>query len=86
MRFGVHLPLMDFGDHRFAVEHLEKYVETATGLGFDAVSANNHMVFGVPWLDGPLPWRRVCPVLATRGCSPRWRIRSFAAADHSSAG
>jgi alkanesulfonate monooxygenase SsuD/methylene tetrahydromethanopterin reductase-like flavin-dependent oxidoreductase (luciferase family) len=53
VRFGVHLPLMDFGDQRFAVEHLVEYVETATGLGFDAVSVNDHMVFGVPWLDGP---------------------------------
>jgi alkanesulfonate monooxygenase SsuD/methylene tetrahydromethanopterin reductase-like flavin-dependent oxidoreductase (luciferase family) len=53
VRFGVHLPLMDFGGQRFAVDHLVEYVETATALGFDAVSANDHMVFGVPWLDGP---------------------------------
>jgi alkanesulfonate monooxygenase SsuD/methylene tetrahydromethanopterin reductase-like flavin-dependent oxidoreductase (luciferase family) len=53
VRFGVHLPLMDFGDQRFAVDRLEEYVETATALGFDAVSVNDHMVFGVPWLDGP---------------------------------
>ena len=52
MRFGVHLPLMDFGGQRFAVDHLVEYVETATALGFDAVSANDHMVFGAPWLDG----------------------------------
>src|SRR5687768_12684910 len=44
---------MDFGGQRFAVDHLVEYVETATALGFDAVSANDHMVFGVPWLDGP---------------------------------
>jgi hypothetical protein len=44
---------MDFGDQRFAVDHLVEYVETATGLGFDAVSANDHMVFGVPWPYGP---------------------------------
>ncbi len=53
VRFGVHLPLLDFGGQRFAVDHLVEYVETATALGFDAVSANDHMVFGVPWLDGP---------------------------------
>lgn len=53
MRFGVHLPLMDFGGQRFSVDHLVEYVETATALGFDAVSSNDHMVFGVPWLDGP---------------------------------
>ena len=53
VKFGVHLPIMDFGDGRFAIEHLVEYVETATSLGFDAVSANDHMVFGLPWLDGP---------------------------------
>jgi alkanesulfonate monooxygenase SsuD/methylene tetrahydromethanopterin reductase-like flavin-dependent oxidoreductase (luciferase family) len=53
MRLGVHLPIIDFGDQRFAIEHLQKYVETATRLGFDAVSVNDHMVFGLPWLDGP---------------------------------
>ena len=53
MRFGVHLPLMDLGGQRFAVDHLVSYVETATALGFEAVSANDHVVFGAPWLDGP---------------------------------
>lgn len=49
----MHLPLMDFGGQRFGVEQLVEYVETATALGFDAVAVNDHMVFGVPWLDGP---------------------------------
>lgn len=49
----MHLPLMDLGGQRFGVEHLVEYVETATALDFDAVAVNDHMVFGVPWLDGP---------------------------------
>jgi alkanesulfonate monooxygenase SsuD/methylene tetrahydromethanopterin reductase-like flavin-dependent oxidoreductase (luciferase family) len=53
MRFGVHLPLMDFGDSRFGVDQLVEYAETATALGFDAVAVNDHMVFSTPWLDGP---------------------------------
>ena len=53
MKFGVHLPLMDFGHQRFDVEHLVEYVELATALGFDAIAVNDHMVFAVPWLDGP---------------------------------
>ncbi len=53
VKFGVHLPLMDFGDARFAVEDLVEYVESATAVGFDAISANDHMVFDAPWLDGP---------------------------------
>ena len=53
VRFGAHLPLMDFGGQRFDVDHLVEYVETATALGFDAVSVNDHLAFSVPWLDGP---------------------------------
>jgi alkanesulfonate monooxygenase SsuD/methylene tetrahydromethanopterin reductase-like flavin-dependent oxidoreductase (luciferase family) len=44
---------MDFGARRFAIGDLVEYVETATVLGFDAVSANDHLVFDTPWLDGP---------------------------------
>jgi hypothetical protein len=36
---------MVFGGQRFDVEHLVEYVETATSLGFDALSVNDHMVF-----------------------------------------
>ncbi|HEU4329546.1 MAG TPA: LLM class flavin-dependent oxidoreductase [Lapillicoccus sp.] len=52
MKFGVHLPLIDFGDGSYAAEHLVEYVETAVGLGYEAVCANDHLVFGAPWLDG----------------------------------
>jgi alkanesulfonate monooxygenase SsuD/methylene tetrahydromethanopterin reductase-like flavin-dependent oxidoreductase (luciferase family) len=51
--FGAHLPLMDFGGHPFSLAHLTDYVEVARRLGFAAVSANDHLVFAVPWLDGP---------------------------------
>ena len=53
MRFGAHLPLMDLGGQRFDVGHLVEYAETATALGFEAVSVNDHLVFDAPWLDGP---------------------------------
>jgi alkanesulfonate monooxygenase SsuD/methylene tetrahydromethanopterin reductase-like flavin-dependent oxidoreductase (luciferase family) len=53
MDFGAHLPLMDFGGNRYTLEHLAAYTETAARLGFSALSANDHMVFSVPWLDGP---------------------------------
>ena len=53
MDFGAHLPLMDFGGHPYTFEHLAAYTETAARLGFRALSANDHMVFSVPWLDGP---------------------------------
>jgi alkanesulfonate monooxygenase SsuD/methylene tetrahydromethanopterin reductase-like flavin-dependent oxidoreductase (luciferase family) len=53
MDFGAHLPLMDFGGNPYNLEHLTSYTESAARLGFSALSANDHMVFSVPWLDGP---------------------------------
>ena len=54
MEFGVHLPLMDFGGHPYALDHLIAYTRTAAQLGFSAMSVNDHMVFSTPWLDGPV--------------------------------
>jgi alkanesulfonate monooxygenase SsuD/methylene tetrahydromethanopterin reductase-like flavin-dependent oxidoreductase (luciferase family) len=53
MDFGAHLPLMDFGGNPYTLEHLAAYTDTAARLGFSALSTNDHMVFSVPWLDGP---------------------------------
>src|ERR1700689_3718642 len=53
MDFGAHLPLMDFGGNPYTLQHLVTYTETAARLGFSALSTNDHMVFSVPWLDGP---------------------------------
>ena len=53
MDFGAHLPLMDFGGHPYSLEHLVVYTRTAAQLGFRAISVNDHLVFSVPWLDGP---------------------------------
>jgi alkanesulfonate monooxygenase SsuD/methylene tetrahydromethanopterin reductase-like flavin-dependent oxidoreductase (luciferase family) len=54
VEFGVHLPLMDFGGHPYTLEHLIAFTKTAVELGFSALSVNDHMVFPVPWLDGPI--------------------------------
>jgi alkanesulfonate monooxygenase SsuD/methylene tetrahydromethanopterin reductase-like flavin-dependent oxidoreductase (luciferase family) len=51
--FGAHLPLMDFGAHPYTLEHLVNYARAATQLGFRALAANDHLLFSVPWLDGP---------------------------------
>jgi alkanesulfonate monooxygenase SsuD/methylene tetrahydromethanopterin reductase-like flavin-dependent oxidoreductase (luciferase family) len=53
MDFGAHLPLMDFGGNPYTIEHLTAYTRTAAHLGFRALAANDHLVFSVPWLDGP---------------------------------
>ncbi len=49
----MHLPLMQFGDERLSLGRLEATVDTARDSGFAAISANDHFVFGTPWLDGP---------------------------------
>jgi len=53
VEFGVHLPLMAFGGNPFTLDHLLGYARTAEQLGFDMLCANDHLVFAVPWLDGP---------------------------------
>jgi alkanesulfonate monooxygenase SsuD/methylene tetrahydromethanopterin reductase-like flavin-dependent oxidoreductase (luciferase family) len=52
MDAGVHLPLIDFGGQGFSYGRLAGTVDAARGCGFAAVSANDHVVFPVPWLDG----------------------------------
>ena len=54
MEFGVHLPLMDFGGHPYTLDHLIGVTKAAVELGFSALAVNDHMVFSVPWLDGPI--------------------------------
>jgi alkanesulfonate monooxygenase SsuD/methylene tetrahydromethanopterin reductase-like flavin-dependent oxidoreductase (luciferase family) len=53
VEFGAHLPLMDFGGHPYTLEHLVAYTKTAARSGFTVLGANDHLVFAVPWLDGP---------------------------------
>jgi alkanesulfonate monooxygenase SsuD/methylene tetrahydromethanopterin reductase-like flavin-dependent oxidoreductase (luciferase family) len=53
MQCGVHLPLMDFGGNEYDGATLRAYARLASELGFATLAANDHMVFSVPWLDGP---------------------------------
>lgn len=52
MRFGAHLPLIDFDGVPFAASTLHAYVDAARDGGFVAISVNDHLVFQRPWLDG----------------------------------
>ena len=52
MRLGVHLPLADLGNGVPDVNDLRDYVVAARNLGFSTVSANDHLVWSHPWLDG----------------------------------
>jgi probable F420-dependent oxidoreductase len=53
MDYGVHLPLIGFGERPPSLRHLMQYTETAERLGFAALSVNDHLLFSRPWLDGP---------------------------------
>ena len=53
MELGIHLPLMEFGDEGLSLARLTSAVDAARECGFAAVSANDHFLFGTPWLDGP---------------------------------
>ena len=53
MDYGIHLPLLDFGNNPYTLDHLIDYVETGRQLGFRGIAANDHLVFSKPWLDGP---------------------------------
>jgi len=52
VQFGAHLPLIGLGRPR-SLPALAAYVRTAAGLGYRYLCANDHLVFGRPWLDGP---------------------------------
>src|SRR5829696_8587058 len=43
---------MRFGAEPLSLQRLEATVDTARDCGFAAVSANDHLVFQTPWLDG----------------------------------
>jgi len=52
MQYGAHLPLIDFDGDGWRPDELNSYVDAARGTGFTAISANDHLVFQKPWLDG----------------------------------
>ena len=53
MDYGAHLPLMALDGRPWTLDRLLEYARTAEGGGFQALAANDHLVFGRPWLDGP---------------------------------
>ncbi len=52
MRYGAHLPLIDFDGRGWLPGELASYTDAARRLGYRFVSANDHLVFQRPWLDG----------------------------------
>ena len=52
MRFGAHLPLIDFDGRGWRPGELGAYVDVARQLRYGAVAVNDHLTFQRPWLDG----------------------------------
>lgn len=48
----MHLPQIDFAGEGFSSGRLAEAVDSARDNGFAAISANDHFLFGAPWLDG----------------------------------
>jgi probable F420-dependent oxidoreductase len=51
--YGVHLPLIALNGQHWSLRGLLEYTQNAERLGFRAISANDHLLFPRPWLDGP---------------------------------
>jgi alkanesulfonate monooxygenase SsuD/methylene tetrahydromethanopterin reductase-like flavin-dependent oxidoreductase (luciferase family) len=49
---AVHLPLIQFDDDPLTLDRVHRAVDAAREGGFAAVSANDHLLFATPWLDG----------------------------------
>jgi len=62
--------MMDFGDNPFTLGSLVRCAETQPGSGTTALAVNDHLVFSVPWLDGPTALAAV-RALRRRGRAPR---------------
>jgi alkanesulfonate monooxygenase SsuD/methylene tetrahydromethanopterin reductase-like flavin-dependent oxidoreductase (luciferase family) len=52
VKIGVHLPLMEFRGEGQSFTRVMETVDAARDCGLDAISANDHLVFSTPWLDG----------------------------------
>jgi probable F420-dependent oxidoreductase len=51
--YGAHLPLIGLDRQPWTLHRLLEYAEVAESAGFQTLSANDHLVFPRPWLDGP---------------------------------
>jgi alkanesulfonate monooxygenase SsuD/methylene tetrahydromethanopterin reductase-like flavin-dependent oxidoreductase (luciferase family) len=51
--YGAHLPLIAVDRQPWTLHRLLEYTQIAESVGFQALSANDHLVFPRPWLDGP---------------------------------
>jgi alkanesulfonate monooxygenase SsuD/methylene tetrahydromethanopterin reductase-like flavin-dependent oxidoreductase (luciferase family) len=53
VEYGAHLPLIEFEGARGTLAELREYARRASALGYRYLCANDHLLFGRPWIDGP---------------------------------
>ena len=80
MQVGVHLPQLALAGDRLSADRLLTTVEAARRLGCVAVSANDHLDFAAPWLDGLVALASAAPAagdleLMTSVARRRWQRR-----------
>ncbi len=73
MKFGVHLPQISWDEEPLSLERLLAVARAADRLGFGTISANDHLVYGRPWLDGPTA------LAAVLGAAPGVRLMTSVA-------
>ena len=96
MELGAHLPLIPLSPGAPSPAGLRAYATAASRLGYRWLTANDHLVFRRPWLDGPTALAAVIDAsgdlgLATTVCLPAVRgpaqtAKAFAALDLLSGG
>jgi alkanesulfonate monooxygenase SsuD/methylene tetrahydromethanopterin reductase-like flavin-dependent oxidoreductase (luciferase family) len=52
VKIGVHLPLMEFRGEAQSLTRVMETVDAARECRLHAISANDHLVYSTPWLDG----------------------------------
>jgi alkanesulfonate monooxygenase SsuD/methylene tetrahydromethanopterin reductase-like flavin-dependent oxidoreductase (luciferase family) len=52
MRYGAHLPLIHLDGSGWRSGELAGFTDAARDLGFDFITANDHLLYPIPWLDG----------------------------------
>jgi alkanesulfonate monooxygenase SsuD/methylene tetrahydromethanopterin reductase-like flavin-dependent oxidoreductase (luciferase family) len=51
IKFGVHIPVMEFDSKEPTKEQIISLAQHAEALGYDSLSVNDHIVFHMSWLD-----------------------------------
>ena len=65
MKFGAHLPLIEFEGSGHTLSDLRSFAERAERLGYDYLCVNDHIIFPRPWIDGPTALAAVLDLTGT---------------------